>query len=363
MKQLFYLLIFSLIPHFIFAQFLIVGTYTQNSNSKGIYVYQFDNKKGKLRYVNYVPAENPSYIAINKAENTLYSVRETNKGGIYSFTFNKKTGELSKTNFVENGSVNPCYIAIHPNQNWLVTGNYSSGDISFHNILSNGGIDSVYQTITHYGKSINEKGQEKPHVHCTHFNKDGSLLYVTDLGIDAVKTYAINSKKGFPNAKANTYAAKAGAGPRHLAIDHKNQFAYLLEELSGDVVVLEINGTGLHEKQRVNNLPANEIAAAADIHLTPNGKFLYTSQRSNNTIQCYKINAKNGKLSFVNSFSTLGKTPRNFTIHPSGKFLLVGNQNSNTIEIFTINQKNGILKHINNTIFVDKPVCLIWVNK
>ena len=132
--------------------------------------------------------------------------------------------------------------------------------------------------------------------------------------------------------------------------------------MSGTINVIQ--KTGNHHKiiQSVNHLPQGTEGAGADIHLSPDQKFLYVSQRSNSTLQIFRVNKKTGKIKFINEQSTLGDFPRNFTIHPSGKFLLVANQRSNDITIFKRNNRTGLLTDSGNRIKVGSPVCLLWID-
>ena len=187
-----------------------------------------------------------------------------------------------------------------------------------------------------------------------------------DLGIDKLMIYAFDENTGKLTAAKQAFAqSEPGAGPRHICFDPANKFAYLIEELSGTVVTYKYKNGKLKRKQRISTMPAGDtsIAGSADIHVSPDGKFLYASNRAEvNNIAIFSINQHNGKLSLVGHQSTLGKTPRNFNFDPSGNFLLVANQNSDNVVVFKIDKDTGLLTDTGNRIDVGKPVCLKWIS-
>lgn len=344
--------------------YLFVGTYTNNSPSKGIHVYDFDSKTGAAKEVSHVTAGNPSYLAISDNGRYVYSVDESKEGKISSFTFNTKTATLTPLNSENNNGSAPCYVSIDKTGRWLFAGNYSSGDLTLHSINADGTIGPIKQVIKHTGSSVDQSRQMAPHVHCTYISPDNKYLYVPDLGIDKVMIYPFDAVTGILDEKnAGYYQVDAGGGPRHITFTKDGKYGYLVEEMSGAVVALRREGGKLVKIQRENHLPAGEKGAAADIHLSPDGKFLYASQRSNSTIQIFKVNKSDGTFSYISSQSTLGNFPRNFSIHPSGNFLVVGNQNSNNSVIFRVNKNTGLLTATGHQISLGKPVCHVWLKK
>jgi 6-phosphogluconolactonase len=155
-----------------------------------------------------------------------------------------------------------------------------------------------------------------------------------------------------------------GSGPRHFDFHPNNKYAYLVEELTGTVVAFKYSEGKLETIQRISALPANfnGTIGSADIHVSGNGKFLYSSNRgTSNTIAIFKIDEQTGKLTLMGQQSTLGKTPRNFNFDPSGNFLLVANQDSDDVVIFRINKETGGLSDTGKRIKVPRPVCIKWI--
>ena len=349
--------------------YLITGTYT-TGKSKGIYVYQFNNGDGTVKEVSHIKISNPSFVAVSPGEEFVYAVKEeasdSGKGGaIAAFSFNKKTGGLTYLNQQITGGDHPCYVSVDKTGKWVVAGNYIGGSLTVFPVQSDGSLGKASTIIQHTGSGPNKIRQASPHVHCTVFSGDNHFLYVPDLGIDKVMIYSFDEKTGKLIPSRQPYAvADPGAGPRHLCFDPTNKYAYLMEELSGTVVVYKIKKGKLNQKQLISSMPAGDtsFAGSADIHVSPDGKFLYASNRADaNTIAIFKVNKKNGRLSFVGHQSTLGKTPRNFTIDPSGNYLLVANQNSDEVVVFKRDKETGLLLDTKNRILVGKPVCLKWI--
>jgi 6-phosphogluconolactonase len=349
--------------------YLITGTYT-SGKSEGVYVYKFNSSDGSYKEVSHAHTSNPSFVTVSPDQKFVYAVHEdaasNGKGGeISAFSFNKETGVLTYINKEPSAGDHPCYVEIDKTGKWVVAGNYSSGSLSVLPVNPDGSLGAAVTTIQHEGSGINKQRQEKPHVHCTLFSGDNRFLFVPDLGIDKVMIYAFNAANGKLTPAKQPFAKSVdGSGPRHFTFHPNNKYAYLIEELSGTVVSFQYNKGALKKIQRISTMPAGDtsFAGSADIHVSPDGKFLYASNRStSNTIAVYKINPKDGKLSSAGHQSTLGSTPRNFNFDPSGNFLLVANQNSDQIVIFKRDKETGLLSDTGKRIDVGKPVCLKWV--
>lgn len=346
--------------------YLLVGTYT-SKGSEGIYVYRFDEKTGKATWVsNTEGVKNPSYLAVTKNGKCVFAVNETNgkePGMVSAYSFNKKNGQLYLLNQQLSGGDDPCYVAIAKNDKWLTVGNYSGGNFSILKVNKNGSLAPAMQTIQHSGKSVNNNRQKTAHVHATVFSPDENYLFVPDLGMDKIMIYNFD-----PSAKEPIHAAapafeqsSPGNGPRHFIFHPNKKFAYLAEEMSGTVAVYKYEKGQL---QFIERLPTHTESfkgniGSADIHTSPDGKFLYVSNRGDqNSISIFSIDKKTGKLTAVGEQSTLGQTPRNFMIDDRGNFLLVANQNSDNIIIFKRNKQTGLLQDTGERINVSSPVCI-----
>lgn len=347
--------------------YLLIGTYTNESKTNGIHVYTFDTETGDFREKSKtVGITNPSFIAISKDRKNVYSVSEAGNGkGVNAYAFDVATGELKFLNSGSAGGNGPCYISVDDKKQWVFTGNYGGGSLSATRLNADGSLSDQSQVILHEGSSVDKSRQDKPHVHAVILSPDNRYLLVPDLGTDKVNVYKFNPADAKPLTAAEpAYAtAEAGGGPRHLAFHPNGKFAYLVLEMKGAVTAFDYKNGKLSPKQTISMLAPDFTGkvGAADIHVSPDGKFLYASNRGEaNDIAIYAID-KNGKLTYAGRQGEGIDTPRNFAIDPSGNFVLVGNQNGNDITIFKRDKNTGMLTPTGKRIQVDKPVCLRFV--
>ncbi|MBL7699105.1 MAG: lactonase family protein [Chitinophagaceae bacterium] len=347
---------------------LLIGTYTSGGKSEGIYVYDFNLKTGAFKHKSTAKGiTNPSYLAISKSRKKVYSVSEAGKGkgGISAFNFDPVSGELTFINSVSSGGDGPCYVEVDDKDQYVFSGNYGGGTLGAIRVNADGSLNGEVQSIKHEGSSVNKDNQSKPHVHCTVLSPDNNYLMVADLGTDKVHTYRFSHTGSEPLSPSEPayVSTKPGAGPRHLTFHPNGKFAYVVNELDGSVNAFGYHDGKLTSIQTITMLKPgfSGTIEGADIHCSPDGKFLYASNREiSNEIVIYSI-AKNGSLTFVGRQSTLGKAPRNFAIDPSGKFLLCANQNTDEIVLFKRNFKTGLLTDTGKRIAVGRPVCLKFV--
>ncbi|WP_212747559.1 lactonase family protein [Fodinibius saliphilus] len=345
--------------------FLFVGTYTSEA-SEGIYLYTFDTNTGTIDSIGVTKGvDNPSYLTLSEDHSNLYAVNEAADSAnstVSAFSFDKEKQELMFLNKQSSMGGAPCYISTDNKGKAVFVGNYVGGNVSLYPIRDNGTLAEATMTIQHRGNSINKNRQNSPHVHCTILSADGNHLLVTDLGTDKVYGYAFDRKTVSLDSKpAFSSAAAAGAGPRHITNHPKNSFSYLINELNGTVSAFSYQGDSLRPIQTTSTLPEGYKGpkTAADIHISPDGRFLYASNRENlNDIVIYSIDQQEGTLTKVGRQSTRGIHPRNFTIDPTGNFLLVANRKTDNIVVFKRDRENGLLESTETEIKVSQPVFL-----
>lgn len=343
--------------------YLFVGGYTTGKN-EGINVYKFNATDGSVTFVSKIKSDNPSYLAIGAKGKYLYSANEAGKGrqGFASaFTFDKKTGTLTMLNQALISGNGPCYVSVDKANKWLVTANYSSGSVSVLNLKKGGAIDTVKQLFQHTGSSVNVQRQKEPHAHMAVFSPDEKQLFTNDLGTDKINIYnfkAANKTTPFTVAADSVIFSMAGNGPRHTAFHPLQKLLYVVNELSGTIDAFDYKN-GIRAVQTISTDTSNRLdKGSADIHFSPDGKFLYATNRGNyNNIAIFSVDAINGTLKYVGLEPTRGKTPRNFIIDPTGNFLLVANQNSNNVIIFKIDKSTGLLTYTNQ-FETGNPSCL-----
>lgn len=368
----YHIILFLLFSAPIFGQtnYLFVGTYT-NTGSEGIYVYEFDRSTGKSKLISKAASENPSYLVVSPNRKFLYAVNEnggSKPGSVSAFSINRQNGTLTFLNTKPSGGDHPCYVTINKSGKQVIAGNYTGGSLSVFPVLVNGSLGDATQTIMHLGKSVHSTRQEKSHIHAVVFSPTGKQLFVPDLGIDKIMAYSYDPTKEKPLKEliGEHTLAEPGSGPRHLVFHPFRPFGYLVEELTGTVSAFRYKNGRLHHLQRLSAHPSDYkgVISSADIQISPDGKFLYISNRGDaNNIAIFMIEQSIGTLRVKGFHPSGGKKPRNFMIDPSGDYLLVANQDSNNIVVLRRNKSNGLLSETGETISVASPVCLKMIRR
>lgn len=346
---------------------LFVGTYTDGKPEAGIYTYQFNPVSGDLTFLS--KGENiinPSFLILSPSGEFLYSCTETKQvkpGYVSAFRVDSVTGKIAFINKQSSGGANPVFVAVSKDGSHLLNGNYSDASVSVYKTRSDGGLDSMSQYIAFTGKSISKR-QEKAHIHSCYFSPDESFVYLPDLGADTIRAFRYHPQNTqlLENVPEYSIPCEPGSGPRHMAFHPSGSYAYCIEELSGNVSVYSNKQGKLTRIQRIFAYSkTQEEYNSADIHISPDGLFLYASNRfdQENTIAIFAINLETGLLTLKGHSPTLGDHPRNFTLDESGRFLLVANQLSNSIVVFKRNEKTGMLSPTENVILVPRPSCLV----
>lgn len=360
------LLLFFLCTRFVFAQeekyHLLVGTYTNTGKSQGLYMYEVDVKKAKSTLISVTAGiVNPSFLTLTSDSKYVYTVSEDGSNSLANaFSFEKDKASLNFLNSIPAMGSDPCYISA--TKKHVFTANYSSGSISVFGRGSDGSLTEIEQQILHTGKGPNAERQNEAHVHQTVLSPNGKFLLATDLGTDRVSVYRYQPK-GISAVLTpwDTLSVKPGSGPRHLVFNKKGTLLYLLHELDGTLSTVAMKNGKLKTIQETSIvLKGPKKASAADIHLSPDGKYLYATNRAPaNTITCFSVTG-DGRLTFVQQIATGGDGPRNFSITPDGKYLFTGNQNSDHIVVFKRNIQTGLVSDTGLRIEVPAPVCLIF---
>jgi 6-phosphogluconolactonase len=351
---------------------LYIGTYT-SGKSEGIYLYRLDMATGALKPVGVTKGiSNPSFLTVDPQRKYLYAVNEVTEfggkptGAVSAFAINKKNGELTFLNQLPSLGGAPCHIIVDKAGKNVLVANYVGGNAAVFPIQADGKLGPHSDMVQHEGSGPNKQRQDKPHAHNVVLDATNRFAFVTDLGLDQIKVYRFDAAKGklMPNTPP-AVQAQPGAGPRHLTFHPNGKFAYSIHELNSTMTALAYDaakGT-MKPLQTLSTLPKDFSGESycADVHVSPNGKFLYGSNRGHNSIVVYAIDEKTGKLTYVENVSTQGNWPRNFGIDPTGTFLLAANERSNDIFTFRIDAKTGKLKYTGLKAEVPAPICLQFV--
>lgn len=337
----------------------LVGNYSKKG-AEGIYYCKYNPNTNTAKIVSHSPAiEDPSFLAISNNQKNVYSVSETDGGSAVALDFDIVKGDFKVKNLVKSGGAHPCHIVLDKTGKWAFTANYSGGSVGVLPIKNDGTLGEAVQSIQHYGSGPNKSRQEKPHVHSVNISPDNKQLFVVDLGIDEIKAYDFNATTG--NLKeAYSIKLSSGSGPRHFTFHPTLPYAYVIQELTGKVTTFSYLSGKLEILEEVSTLPSNFTGknACADIHISPDGKYLYGSNRFFDKIVMFQIDQKSGLLTQVNQTDVAGKTPRNFGITPDGKYLFVANQDSDNIVIFKRDVQTGLLTNMGRDINISMPVCI-----
>lgn len=350
MKKILYIVLFFTLTLFIglkaMAQTsrLYIGKYT-GQGEKGLHIVDVDFSKKTFSTVSENDAgNNPSYFCISKKRGIIYTINEVGKmngeraGGVTALKLDKNTGTANKLKDLAVPNGGPCYISLSPDEKFLLVANYGGGSIAVVKLDPEGLPSVVSDTIIFRGS---EGTRSRAHMAAP--GPDGKKIYLTDLGLDRVAIYDLDSNTG--KLKNTGYASLAkGSGPRHFAFGKDGSKMYVINELGSTMTVFDVAKSGdLKEIQTVSTLPEGFTGKnyCADIHLSKDGKYVYGSNRGHNSIVVFKT-GRDGKVSLAGHSSCGGEWPRNFVIDPSGKYLLSGNQNSNDISVFELDPKTGL---------------------
>ena len=342
---------------------LFVGSFTDKQPGEGIHVYEFNTETGEsnLKFT-LDSVTNTSFLKLSKNGKYLYSVMESqmkHNGKIGAFAIDSINGKINLINIQDCGGLNPAHLEIDKTGRYLANSNYSDGSLSLFNIHKDGSLNTYNQVLRFKDGSIIKNRQEASHIHSSNFSPDNNFLFAHDLGADKIRGFSFDiTAQDSILQNENQIVMKPGSGPRHFTFHPNGKFGYGIAELSGKVTAYKYDNGSL---EFIEDYPSyqkhQDVSRAADIHISPDGKFLYASNRGpeEDSISIFKIDVNNGKLNLVGHEPTYGEHPRNFAISPSGKFLLVANQFSNTVIVFRRNVNTGTLQRLPRDISVQNP--------
>lgn len=345
--------------------YLFVDSYADTADT-GISLFRFDDEKGTAVPVKvFSGIQDPSYQAMSRDGKRLYSVSETPvpDAKLCAYSFDKESGELSFLNEQKTDGSAPCYVWIDSRCRLAVTANYNGGSISAFPISADGSLRPA-KVYAYEGGTPGSERQAAPHLHCVYASPDEKYLFANDLGTDRIYKYELVPSAEGLSLKEGTpafFSLPAGEGPRHTAFHPNGKWAYLIGELSGHVTVMDYHDGNLVPVQVVE-ADTLHAAGSADIHVTPDGRFLYASNRlEGDGIAIFSIDPATGKLT-KSGYQPTGIHPRNFMITSNGKYLLCACRDSNVIQVYEIDRQSGLLKDTGKDIHVKRPVCLKQVD-
>lgn len=348
--------------------YMLVGSYGP-ADQEGIKVYKFNQAIGEGQYVSGVKGiSNPSYQTVSKDGKRVYSVGEDDGGtaSAHTLTFDAATGTLTLINSQPTQGAAPCHIALSPEEDYVVTANYNGSNISLFPLDGKGRLKPG-QTIGFEGSGPDKERQAIPHLHFVYFTPDNHYLLANDLGTDRIHRFPLNTRQKGSNTplvdrqRASDIRLTPGSGPRHAVFSANGRFAYLITELSGEVMAFTYDGDSLSLMQTIQ-ADTLDARGSADIHLSPDGRFLYASNRlKGDGLAIFRVNPEDGTLSKA-GYQPTGIHPRNFVLTPNGQYLLVACRDTDEIQIFARDASTGLLTDTGRRIKTTKPVCLKFID-
>lgn len=353
---------------------LLVGSYTAGQ-SQGIYRLQFDSRTGQLdaNPLQVIKTDNPSWLTLSKDMTRLFVVNENGPGQkdpvgkVSSYAIDPKTHELSLINQVQSLGNEPTHSSLSLDGQHLLVSNYSvlenpGGTLVVLPVGVDGKLAPVVQAGGHQPSRVNPERQKSGHVHSAVPSLDGKYVFANDLGADKVFVYRYDPKANpempLTPAEPPFVQLPPGSGPRHLLFSGDGKHAWLTMEMTAQVAVFDYQDGRLTQRQLVNLADGKPqpAKAAAALHASRDGKFLYVSNRgTTNELLVFAIDPTAGTLKELQRRSVEGDHPREFSLDPSEKFILVANQKSNQIVVIERDSKTGLLGKTVQKLPMDAP--------
>jgi 6-phosphogluconolactonase len=362
--------------------FAYVGSYTRGDlegdapGPRGISIFAFDAGTGALAFIETVPTDNPSWVALHPTGSFLYAVNEIDdyegeaSGSVEAYGVDPATGALTLLNEQSSEGLYPAHLTVDPSGAFAVVADYS-GPFVVLPIAADGTLEPASDIVQNEGTGPNAERQEMSHPHAVVFDPAGQYLATADLGIDMVQIFRLDpAGQLVPVSEA---ATAPGAGPRHIAFFPDGRFLYVTNELDATVTAFAYDaasGTIGDEIQTVSTVPDDftDLKSTAEIAVHPSGRFLYVSNRGAegavsplaSSIAGFTIDAASGELTLIDYFADGIDVPRNFAIDPSGTWLYACNQQGDSIVQFAIDQTTGQLSATGQITETPTPVCIVF---
>lgn len=357
---------------------LLVGTYTRDTGSEGIYGFDYNPERASLEPISVnAGIDNPSYIVKHPSLDVVYVVNEVRdfcldgeslytgdaqSGAVSAFSVNSK-GRLSLISQVPSLGSDPCHLEINTRGTLLLVSNYSSGTLASYPINAAGELLDFVSFVQHTGKSVDPMRQKGPHVHSMNLGKGDEYVYVADLGLDQLIRYPVDYSGQLDTGHRRTTKLRTGAGPRHFCFDSSYEYCYVINELDNTIVSYVVDGDGLlTEFATFSTLPEgyDDASDAGEIQLSADGNYLYGSNRGHDSLVVFEVMG-DGQLNLVQHIEAGGKHPRHFSITPDGARLIVANRDSNNLVVFARDMGTGRLSQTDEAVSVPAPVCVRFV--
>jgi 6-phosphogluconolactonase len=344
--------------------------YFQGARGVGLSVYRFNEATLETaRLAETGDIDNPTFLSVTADGSGIFAnseVFEWREGMVSAYRFDRATNALSYVNKQPALGSITAHNCVTRDGAKLLVANYGMGEggpdqsVVVYGIQPDGGLTAPLDSVAHKGAGPNAERQERSHAHSATETVAGGVAIVADLGIDRLVTYRIEADGAL--RRLNETALAPGAGPRHVALHPNGRFVFVMNELDSTVVALALdNATGglaVIDVKPAVPAEARDHNHCADIQISPDGRFVYGSNRGHDSIAIFAVDQDTGALALVGYTPCGGETPRNLCLTPSGKHLFCANQNGDRISIFAREADTGRLTDTGRAIEIGTPMCV-----
>jgi 6-phosphogluconolactonase len=334
-----------------------------------IHAYHLQTETGRLQLVHRTTdVENPFFMAVSPDHRFLYSIHAIAFGGeeheeVAAYEIDGRTGRLRLLNRQSAHGSASCYLDVDETGKTVLVANYSTGSVASLPVRKDGSLGEASSFFQHEGSSVDPKRQKGPYAHAIVVSPDNRFAFAADLGLDQVLGYRLDSATAKLSPNRQPFVrTPAGAGPRHLTFHPNGKHVYVINELKNSVTLFDFLAESgmLIERQTISTLPEDfdGTSHCADLKITPNGRFLYGTNRGHDSIAVYAI-GDDGRLTLVGIEPSLGQGPQNLAITPSGRLLLCANMPGDNVAVFRIDPETGGLKSVGEPVSMPKPSCIM----
>lgn len=343
-----------------------------SGDKAGIHAFRFDSKTGALQPLHRTTGmQNPFFLAVSPDQRFLYAINAEKFGGaedefVAAYALEDRAGRLKKLNQQSARGTASCYLDVDATGKTAVVANYASGSVASLPLKENGLLGEAATFVQHSGSSIDPERQKGPNAHSIVISPDNRFALAADLGIDKILVYQLDAAKAklTPNAAQPFAKMQPGSGPRHLTFHPNGRHVYVINELANTVTCFDYTlASGmLTERQTISTLPDGFTGKSytADLKISPDGKFLYGTNRGHDSIASYRI-GDDGSLTLLAIEPSLGKGPQNLLITPDGRWLLCANMPGNSVVVFRIDATSGKITATGPPVEMPMPSCIRWV--
>jgi 6-phosphogluconolactonase len=350
-----------------------IGTFTgTQGRGEGIYLYTLDAAGGLSRRQVFTGpgTDNPSFLALHPQRPLLFAVNSIDAfggevtGSVAAFAIDPSSGALTFLNSQPSNGRRPIHLTVDASGRWLVVANITGGTVASLPIDQDGRLGPPADTVAHSGLGPNPARQEGPHPHCVTPDAVSDRVLSCDLGADRIFVHRVDGQSGRLTTGELPFAqVSSGAGPRHVGVHPGGRWAYVINELDTTMSVFAYDperGT-LQITQTVSTVPPDATGTnpPAEVFVSPDGRFVYGSNRGHDSIAVFAVDEASGRLTPRSWVPTGGRTPRSFGIDPAGQFLIAANQDSDNLVAFRIDPQSGGLTRTAEAPN-PSPVCVVF---